>query len=89
MGILAWIVFGFVVGLVARAILPGNQKMGFLMTTAIGIVGSLAGGALGNLFTHHAVGEPAGAGFIGSVIGAILLMVVVGAVTGGRRRAIV
>lgn len=88
MGILAWIVFGFVVGLVARAVLPGNQKMGLLMTTLTGIAGSLIGGAVGNLFTHHAITDTAGAGFIGSVVGAILLMVVVGMV-GGRRHAVV
>jgi uncharacterized membrane protein YeaQ/YmgE (transglycosylase-associated protein family) len=89
MGIIAWVVFGFIVGLIARAVLPGNQKMGWVMTTVLGIAGSLVGGAVGNLFTHHQITDTAGAGFIGSIIGAIVLMVVVGLVTGGRRRAVV
>jgi uncharacterized membrane protein YeaQ/YmgE (transglycosylase-associated protein family) len=44
MGILMFIVFGFVIGLLARAILPGSQKMGFLMTAGLGIAGSFIGG---------------------------------------------
>ena len=43
MAILVFIVFGFIVGLVARAIMPGRQKMGFLMTTIVGILGSIIG----------------------------------------------
>ncbi len=85
MGILAWIVFGFVVGLIARAVLPGDQKMGIVMTTILGVVGSLLGGAAGNLLTGHQITDTAGAGFIGSVLGAIVLMLVVGLVTGRRR----
>lgn len=74
---LIWtIVIGFVVGLLARAITPGDQPHGFFVTSAIGIAGSLAatygGAALG---IYHA-GEAAG--FIASLIGAIILLLVWG-----------
>src|SRR6188508_1072969 len=49
MGILLFIVFGLVVGFIARALLPGRQSMGFLMTAVLGMVGSLVGGFVGNL----------------------------------------
>ena len=44
MGIIVTIIVGFIVGLIARAIMPGNQSMGFIMTTILGIVGALAAG---------------------------------------------
>jgi uncharacterized membrane protein YeaQ/YmgE (transglycosylase-associated protein family) len=87
MGIIAWIVFGFVVGLLARAIMPGKQSMGFVMTTLLGIAGSVIGGLVAS-----AVGGGGdvtgfrGAGFIGSIIGAIVLLFLAGMVTGPRRR---
>ena len=43
MGIIAWIVFGFIIGLLARALVPGKQSMGFIMTTVLGIAGFIAG----------------------------------------------
>jgi len=77
MGIIAWIVFGFFTGLVARALLPGNQKLGFVKTTLLGVGGSFAGGAIASVIA----GGPfnvgfTSAGFVGSVIGAIVLLVV-------------
>ena len=47
--IVSWIVFGFLVGLIARAIYPGSQPMGLLMTTVLGVVGSFVGGTIANL----------------------------------------
>lgn len=86
MGILAFIVFGFIVGLIARAIMPGRQRMGLLMTALLGVVGSFVGGTLGNLIAGHQAFHMASAGFIGSVLGALAVMLVLGLV--GRRRAI-
>ena len=66
---------GFVIGLVARALLPGSDKLGFIMTTVVGVVGSLLGGFLGGLIKKPAEGakfHPAG--FFMSVVGAILLL---------------
>ena len=89
MGIIAWIIFGFVVGLIARALVPGKQSMGFVMTTALGVVGSLIGGLVASALVGGDATGFHGAGFIGSLVGAILLLVVAGAVMGGRRRAVV
>jgi uncharacterized membrane protein YeaQ/YmgE (transglycosylase-associated protein family) len=86
MGILLFIVFGFVVGLLARAIMPGDQKMSLLATTGLGVAGSFIGGLIGSLFTHNRVSDFNTAGLIGSVIGALLLMLAVGGLT--RRRAL-
>jgi uncharacterized membrane protein YeaQ/YmgE (transglycosylase-associated protein family) len=68
-------VVGIVVGLVARAVLPGAQHMGLLMTGALGIVGSFVGGFLSRAFSKPAEGSmfhPAG--FIMSVVGAIIVL---------------
>ena len=69
------IIIGFIVGLCARAIMPGVQNLGFIMTTLLGIGGSILGGLIGRLFsrpTHGAAFHPAG--FIMSIIGAIILL---------------
>lgn len=73
---LLWsIITGFFVGLIARALLPGNYKMGFLMTVAIGIVGSFVGGLLGGLIWRPAPGSKFHpASFILSLIGALALL---------------
>ena len=89
MGIISWIVFGFVIGLIARAIVPGKQNMGFIMTAVLGIAGSLIGGLIASAISGNSVGGFHGAGFIGSLIGAIVLLVVAGGVFGSRRRAVV
>jgi uncharacterized membrane protein YeaQ/YmgE (transglycosylase-associated protein family) len=71
---------GFVVGLVARAVLPGTQSMGLILTTVLGIAGSFAAGYLGQAAGIYQAGQ--GAGFIGSVIGAIILLFVVSKLKG-------
>ena len=89
MGIIAWIVFGFIVGLIARAVVPGRQGMGFVMTTLLGVAGSLIGGLIASaLWGHGSAGQFEPTGFIGSIIGAIILLVIGGMVMGPRRRAV-
>jgi len=88
MGILAWIVFGFVIGLLARAIVPGRQRMGFIMTTLLGVAGSLVGGLVATALSGGSMQELRGAGFLGSLIGAILLLVIAGAAMRPRRAAV-
>ena len=89
MGIIAWIVFGFIVGLIARAVVPGRQGMGFVMTTLLGVAGSLIGGVIASaLWGHGAATGFQPSGFIGSLIGAIILLVIAGMVTGPRRRTV-
>ncbi|HEU0196932.1 MAG TPA: GlsB/YeaQ/YmgE family stress response membrane protein [Nevskiaceae bacterium] len=73
--IIGVLIIGFIIGLVARAVHPGTDKMGIILTTVLGIVGSIiAGYGLGVLGWHPGtIGS-----FIASVIGAIILIVVVG-----------
>jgi len=78
MSIIVMIIVGFIVGLIARAIMPGDQKMGIILTAVLGIVGALVAGYLGQALGWYAPGEPAG--WIGSVIGAIIVLFVVGLV---------
>lgn len=76
MSIIWTILIGFVVGLIARAIKPGNDSAGFIVTTVIGIVGSLVATYLGQAMGWYAAGQAAG--FIASVVGAIILLVIWG-----------
>ena len=83
MGIITTIIVGFIVGLIARAVKPGNDRMGIIMTTLLGIAGAFVAGFLGQALGLYAANEPAG--WIASVIGAVLLLVVVGMFRGRRR----
>jgi uncharacterized membrane protein YeaQ/YmgE (transglycosylase-associated protein family) len=73
--ILGWIIIGFLSGLIARAIYPGGQEMGWIMTTVLGIVGSFAGGFIGGMFTKEKdMLKPKASGFVMSVIGALAVI---------------
>ena len=73
------IIIGFVVGLVARSVMPGVQHLGFIMTTLLGIGGSIVGGLIARLFSKPAPGSAFHpAGFILSIIGAIILLFIWG-----------
>jgi len=84
MGIITFLIFGLIVGLLARALMPGRQSMGFLMTIVLGVAGSFLGGFLVSLVTDHRVTDLHTAGFIGSIVGAIVLLMIGGGFT--RRR---
>ncbi|MBN1207185.1 MAG: GlsB/YeaQ/YmgE family stress response membrane protein [Myxococcaceae bacterium] len=85
MGIIAFIVIGLIAGLIARAILPGRQSMGLLATTLLGMVGSIVGGLIGSLFQRDGrLFDLHASGILMSVLGAIVVLLLVGAV--GRRR---
>jgi uncharacterized membrane protein YeaQ/YmgE (transglycosylase-associated protein family) len=73
-------VIGFIVGLIARAILPGTQSLGLILTAVLGIAGALIAGFIGQAAGWYAEGQPAG--FIASVVGAIVLLFIVGKVKG-------
>ena len=70
------LVVGLIVGAIARLISPGEQKMGWIMTCLLGVGGSLAAGYVGQALGMVAIGEPAG--WIASVVGALVLLFVVG-----------
>ena len=77
--IIWYIIVGFVIGLIARAIMPGVQHLGLIMTTLLGIGGSIVGGLIGRLFSKPAPGSAFHpAGFILSIIGAIILLLIWG-----------
>lgn len=82
MSLLLFLLFGFVVGLIARALVPGDQKLGIIKTTLLGAIGSFVGGLLGNLISGDPLGSIHTAGWIGSIVGAIILLAVL-----GRRRS--
>jgi len=87
MGIIAFLVIGLIAGLLARALMPGNQSMGLLATTLLGIAGSFVGGLIGSLFRSDGeVFSLHPSGIIMSVIGAMLLLLLVG--MAGRRRRV-
>jgi uncharacterized membrane protein YeaQ/YmgE (transglycosylase-associated protein family) len=85
MSIILFLVFGLIVGFLARAIMPGTQKMGMVATMVLGIIGSFIGGFLGALITNSRVLDFNTAGLIGSVIGALIALAIGGSV-GGRGR---
>jgi len=76
MAIILFIVFGLVIGLLARALLPGRQSMGLVPTALLGMVGSFVGGFLVSLVTHNRITDFNTAGVIGSIVGAIVVLLV-------------
>lgn len=82
MSILFFLVFGLVVGFIARAVMPGSQRMGLVATMLLGVVGSFIGGFIGALLTDSRVLDFNTAGLIGSVIGALVALVVAGGTFG-------
>ena len=91
MGIIGWIVLGLLAGIIAKAILPGNDPGGIIVTIIIGIVGAILGGFLAQvLFGNNTVDEFFDIStWLTAIIGAILLLVVYRMVVGrGRRRVI-
>lgn len=76
MEIIGTIIVGFIVGLIARAVKPGNDKMGIIMTTLLGIAGAFIARFAGQAMGLYAPNEPAG--WIASVIGAVVLLFIVG-----------
>ncbi len=77
-GIIMTIVIGLIVGAIARFIMPGKQPMGWILTAVLGIAGALLAG-----FVGQAMGWGGAAGWIMSVVGALILLFVVGKVRGG------
>ena len=83
LGWIGWIIFGLIVGLVGKFLMPGRDPGGFIVTILLGIAGALLGGFVGRALGFYQEGEPAG--FIMAVIGAIILLAIYRAVIGRRR----
>jgi uncharacterized membrane protein YeaQ/YmgE (transglycosylase-associated protein family) len=86
MGIVSWLLFGLLAGLVARAVTPGRHKIGCLPTLAVGLVGALLGGLIGDVVLGHKVhfGWDLGP-FLLAVVGAVVLLLGLEALAGKRR----
>ncbi|MFL6280097.1 MAG: GlsB/YeaQ/YmgE family stress response membrane protein [Vicinamibacterales bacterium] len=72
MGILSWIVFGLVVGIIAKLLMPGRDPGGFIVTILLGIAGALVGGFIGRAMGFYGEGQTAG--YLVSILGAIILL---------------
>lgn len=81
MSLIYMIIVGFVVGLIARAVMPGSQSLGIILTAVLGIAGSLVAGFIGQAVGWYQAGE--GAGFIGSIVGAIVVLFAYAKLKGG------
>lgn len=73
MSIIGWIVFGLIVGIVAKFVVPGRDPGGLIVTMILGIVGALLGGFLGRMLGWYREGDPVG--FIMAVVGSIVLLI--------------
>ncbi len=82
MSIIGWILFGLVVGVIGKLLMPGRDPGGFIVTILLGIAGALLGGFLGRALGLYREGDPVG--FIMAVIGSILLLVIYRFATGRR-----
>jgi uncharacterized membrane protein YeaQ/YmgE (transglycosylase-associated protein family) len=74
--ILGWLVFGLIAGAIARLLTPGHQPLGLIMTSLLGIGGSFVGGAIGNLIHGDPLLVATSSGWLGSIVGAVLILIV-------------
>jgi uncharacterized membrane protein YeaQ/YmgE (transglycosylase-associated protein family) len=84
LGVIGWIVFGLVVGAIAKLVMPGRDPGGFIVTILIGIVGAVIGGFLGRAMGWYREGEAAG--FLMSLLGAIVLLAIYRMAIGRRAK---
>jgi uncharacterized membrane protein YeaQ/YmgE (transglycosylase-associated protein family) len=73
MSVLGWIVFGLIVGIVAKLLMPGRDPGGFIVTILLGIAGALLGGYLGRTFGWYYPGQPAG--YLMAILGSVILLI--------------
>ncbi len=78
------ILIGFFVGLLGRFFMPGNNRMGCLLTIVLGIAGAVFAGWFGREMGWYSAGQPAG--FVGAIIGAIVLLALLRLISGGKKR---
>ena len=84
-GLLGWIVFGLVVGVVAKFLMPGRDGGGIIVTTILGIVGALIGGFIGQTLGLYGPGDAAG--FLMALVGAVIVLAIYRVTVGRRRHA--
>jgi uncharacterized membrane protein YeaQ/YmgE (transglycosylase-associated protein family) len=74
MEILSWIVFGLVIGIIAKVLMPGRDPGGFIVTTLLGVAGAMIGGFMGRAMGFYGEGQTAG--WLMSILGAVLLLAI-------------
>jgi uncharacterized membrane protein YeaQ/YmgE (transglycosylase-associated protein family) len=82
-GVIGWIIFGLIVGAIAKLLMPGRDPGGIIVTMALGIAGALMGGFVGRALGWYQENEPAG--FLMSLVGAILLLALYRLMIGRRQ----
>jgi uncharacterized membrane protein YeaQ/YmgE (transglycosylase-associated protein family) len=83
-GVIGWIIFGLIVGIVAKLLMPGRDPGGIIITMALGIAGALLGGFIGRALGWYTENEPAG--FLMSLVGSVLLLWIYRMMVGRRQR---
>jgi uncharacterized membrane protein YeaQ/YmgE (transglycosylase-associated protein family) len=83
MGILSWILFGLVIGIIAKLLMPGRDPGGFIVTILLGIAGALFGGFVGRAMGFYGPNESAG--WLMSILGAVVLLLLYRMIAGRRR----
>lgn len=86
LGLIGFLIVGLIAGFIARALVPGNDSMGILGTLVLGLIGSFVGGTLGSLLFDGDF-DLSASGIIGSIIGAIIALLVYNKFMGGRAAA--
>ncbi len=81
-GWLTWVVIGFIAGAIAKAVTPGRDPGGCIVTIVVGIAGAVLAGFLGQQLGWYGPGE--GAGFLAAIVGAVLILFVYGMIAGRR-----
>jgi uncharacterized membrane protein YeaQ/YmgE (transglycosylase-associated protein family) len=84
-GVIGWIFFGLIVGAVAKLLMPGRDPGGFIVTMLLGIAGALVGGFLGRSAGWYGPNDPAG--FLMSLLGAVVLLLLYRVIVGRRSRS--
>ena len=85
MNVIAWLIMGLIAGALARLLVPGRDSMGWLGTMVLGLVGSLVGGFIGNALVKGDQ-DFSTAGLLGSIVGAVVVLLIWRASHSGRRR---
>jgi uncharacterized membrane protein YeaQ/YmgE (transglycosylase-associated protein family) len=84
MSIVLWVLFGLIVGIIAKLLTPGREPGGFVLTALLGMAGALLGGFLGRMLGIYPSYQSTG-GFFSSIIGAVIILAIYQGVTGRRR----
>lgn len=84
MGIIEWLIVGLLAGFIARAVVPGRDRMSVGWTIVLGLAGSIVGGLVGVALTRDRLSDFTASGLLGSIVGAVILLLIIRKVSPGR-----